>query len=495
MSATCRSCGQEMSGSDSGFCPRCLFGTAIAELTHQEEEQAPTWEVMEDYLRDYTFEGELGRGGSGVVYEAREKSSGEKVAVKVLNPSLAQNPEFVERFRREAQVMSELQHPHVVAVRTWGEQSGLLYLVMEFVAGGDVARLLRKQVKLPLAEASRLLAMACEGLSYSHDKGILHRDIKPGNLLVDSHGQVKVADFGLAKILNQQSEVGLTMTNAKMGTPRYMAPEQMEEAGQVDERTDVYSLGVVLYEMLTGKTPGGSFALPSELVAVGEQVDAVVLCAMSDEAEERFSSVAEFGKALSALERRTGRGKLVLAAIALFVVVAALVGIGLKSDSSSVLPIHDWTISSKTGGALPAGYPSRLEGVHQIVLSDSEQEFGIALRGDGSLEGFGANDYGQASPPEGRSFVEVAIGRGPRAAHALALTSEGQVLAWGDNSFGQATVPSKLEDATAIAAGEFWSAARVRGEWFFWGKGGGESALSGLPQRSLQGRSVVAEKK
>ncbi|MFC0019614.1 protein kinase domain-containing protein [Roseibacillus persicicus] len=497
MKEKCRSCGRELTRGESGFCPSCLFGTAIAQLAEQDEELAPAWEVMEDYLTDYEFHGELGRGGTGVVYEATERKSGEPVAVKVLAPSLAKNPEFVERFRREAKVMSELKHPSVVTVRTWGEQNGLLFLVMEYLPSGSLAELLQRVKRLSLEEAVSLLLPVCDGLDHSHQRGILHRDIKPGNLLLDTRGQLKVADFGLAKILGRESEAGLTVTNATMGTPRYMAPEQMAEGGVVDARTDVYALGVVLYEMLTGKTPGGNFALPSELLPVGEKVDEVILKAMSDQASDRFRSIELFGNALESLVHKPFSRIKASVLTAASVTLLGLVGwfMGGAENRGELEGGATWAFQVEADGSLPEGYPNKIEHVRAMALSDADREFGVALLSDGSLQGFGSNQYGQSEVPSGRGFVAVAVGRGSRAAHGLALTQEGKVVAWGDNSFGQVEIPEELEVATSVAAGEFCSAALSEGEWIVWGRRDGDIEPSqSVESDELRGRLVVARK-
>lgn len=468
MEERCRTCGGDLKKSAAGFfCARCLYGTAMEELAGKSEAATPDWREMAGFLPQYEFVREIGRGGMGTVYEALDPENGGRLAVKVLAPSCAMNPELVERFRREAEVMETLRHERIVSVKHWGERGGLLHLVMEFVPGGDVAGLLRKNGKLELEAAVELIGQACEGLEFSHSQGILHRDIKPGNLLLDDEGRLKLGDFGLAKVVDEASTMGLTMTNAAMGTPRYMAPEQMSGAETVDERTDVYALGVVFYEMLTGRLPGGNFALPSELVKVGGRVDEVVLKALSESADDRYSSVAEFHKALQGLVKKNGRRQLL---VGLGLLLAAAMAIPLMT-SRAHLQGEAWVLESKDGGELPQGFPKRLEGVLDLRLSDAQREFGVALMEDGSLHGVGDDSYGQASPPGGNDFIMIAVGRGERAAHGLALTKDGRVVAWGDDSFGQSQVPANLNDVQAIAAGEFSSVARLKdGTLRSWGK-------------------------
>jgi len=468
----CQTCGGPLKeGAGGRFCVRCLYGTALAELAEAPDMATPEWQVMGDYLPEYEFVGEVGRGGMGAVYEAVDPADGERVAVKLLAPASAVNPELVERFRREAEVMQDLRHERIVRVRAWGERNGLLFLVMEHVPGGDLAQLLRKRGPLELDEAVRLADEAAEGLEFSHERGVLHRDLKPGNLLIGDDGRIKVGDFGLAKVIGRESELELTMTHASMGTPRYMAPEQLGGAGEADERSDIYSLGVVFYEMLTGRLPEGSFALPSERAKVGERVDEWVLRALSDNPDERFASVREAREGLAELVRRPSRRGWIVAAV---LAAGLLLGIWYWTtrDPGPRAGGSVWRIEA-VEGSLPEGFPERVEDARDLRLSDARRPFGVALMADGSLRGFGDDSYGQASPPAGTGFVAVALGRGERAAHGLALRGDGTVAAWGDDSFGQASVPAGLSGVEAVQAGEFWSAARRQGgEVVVWGRDG-----------------------
>lgn len=493
----CRICGEGLAAAATGgMCPRCLFGTAIAEIVGAPDGAAPSWEKMGDVLKDYEFFGEIGRGGMGAVYEAIKRSNGRRVAVKVLSAAAAGNPEFVERFRREAEVLSGLKHPRIVEIDSWGEQAGILYLVMEFVPGGDLSALLRSRGKLSLEEAVQKIGQACEALEFTHGRGVLHRDIKPGNLLLDDAGGVKLGDFGLAKLIDDRESMGLTMTHASMGTPRYMAPEQMGGNDEVDARTDVYALGVVFYEMLTGGVPGGSFALPSERIGASEKVDEVVLRAMSDTKEGRYASVAEFHRAVRNLVGESSRRGL-LVAMGL-VVVAGLTWAMIGKSPDRVEVGHTWKFEALNGESLPAGFPSLLEGVKDVQLSDARGEFGVALMADGTLRGFGADGYGQARPPAGRTFIAVAVGQGERAAHGIALSRDGSVVAWGDDSFGQTQVPEGLKAAQKIAAGEFWSAAQLHdGSVVRWGRSADqndEPTFGGQKDHVKKGRTVVVRR-
>jgi serine/threonine protein kinase len=260
----------------------------------------------------------LGQGGMGAVYKARQTKLDRLVAVKVLPPEVARDPAFAQRFMREARSLARLNHPHIVTVHDFGDVDGLYYFTMEYVDGQN----LRDHMQAgPLSAEAALATVTqlCDALQYAHDEGMVHRDIKPENILIDRKGRVKVADFGLAKLVGL-TPAYLTLTGAHemMGTLLYMAPEQMTRAHSVDHRADLYSLGVILYEMLTGELPLGRFAPPSRKAAVSERFDQIVLRALAREPAERYQDAAAFkqdveaaldapaagGRRLSALGRR-----------------------------------------------------------------------------------------------------------------------------------------------------------------------------------------------
>src|SRR5207244_8756597 len=191
----------------------------------------------------------LGQGGMGAVYKARQPRLNRLVALKILPAEVAADPAFAERFAREAQALAQLTHPNIVAVHDFGEAGGLYYFLMEFVDGVNLRQMLATG-RLEPREALALVPRVCEALQYAHDEGVVHRDIKPENLLVDKKGRVKIADFGLAKLLGRApTDYRLTGPQTVMGTPHYMAPEQLEKPLEVDHRADIYSLGAVFYEM------------------------------------------------------------------------------------------------------------------------------------------------------------------------------------------------------------------------------------------------------
>lgn len=229
----------------------------------------------------------LGRGGMGVVYKARQKSLGRLVALKVLAPERERDPQFAQRFAREAQALAVLNHPHIVTVHDFGERDGFFYLLMEYVDGVNLRQLLRSR-KLSPEEALAIVPPICEALQFAHERGIVHCDIKPENLLLDQAGRVKIADFGIARML------GATAAEEQAaGTPGYMAPEQKTTPQQVDSRADIYALGVVFYEMLTGDLPGEKFQIPSRKVQVDVRLDEIVLRALERSPELRFQTAAD----------------------------------------------------------------------------------------------------------------------------------------------------------------------------------------------------------
>ncbi len=210
--------------------------------------------------------------------------------MKILPPHLAVQPGFSERFSREARALAKLHHPNIVTVFDFGESGGFFYLLMEFVNGVNLRKAMQAGVKPE--QAMLLVPRICEALQFAHDHGVLHRDIKPENILLDTAGTPKLADFGIAKLADEKGS-GLTLSGAALGTASYMAPEQIEKPATVDHRADIYSLGVVFYEMLTGELPLGRFGVPSEKANVSEGVDAVVMRALEKERERRQQSAGE----------------------------------------------------------------------------------------------------------------------------------------------------------------------------------------------------------
>ena len=196
----------------------------------------------------------IGRGGMATVYRARQPSMEREVAIKIIADHLAADDEFMRRFQREAQIIAQLNHPHIVPVYDFGRDNGSAYLVMRLIEGGNLATELRREGSLPVARVLRLTRQIASALAYAHQRGIVHRDLKPTNILLDADGDAYLTDFGIAKMLAGQPTTGLTAEGSVMGTPTYMAPEQWR-AEPVDGRTDIYALGVLIYQMLLGQVP------------------------------------------------------------------------------------------------------------------------------------------------------------------------------------------------------------------------------------------------
>ena len=244
----------------------------------------------------------IGRGGMGTVYEALDERHG-RVAVKVLPETLAADASFVSRFHREAKTLAGLSHPHIVEVLDRGREGDRFWFAMEFVRGESLRRPLERG-PLPWREAARVASEVLSALSYAHGRGVVHRDLKPENVLLSADGRVRLVDFGLARIVRGEAAVDtarLTRTNVLLGTYEYMAPEQRTGSADVDERADLYAVGVILYETLTGALPIGRFDAPSELrPGCPPALDAVVHEALASKPADRFPSAVAFREALDA---------------------------------------------------------------------------------------------------------------------------------------------------------------------------------------------------
>ena len=248
----------------------------------------PAIEEIARLFPQFEILGFIGKGGMGAVYQARQTALDRVVALKILAPMRAGDPGFTERFNREARTLARMSHPNIVAVHDFGTAGELSFLVMEFVDGANLREVVRAG-RLAPAQALKIVMQICDALQFAHNAGVVHRDIKPENILLDRHGRVKITDFGIAKIVGALPEkFGLTGAKDIVGTPHYMAPEQLENPQTVDHRADIFSLGVVFYELLTGELPLGRFAPPSRKVQVDVRLDDVVLRALEKEPERRY---------------------------------------------------------------------------------------------------------------------------------------------------------------------------------------------------------------
>ncbi|MEO8351386.1 MAG: serine/threonine-protein kinase [Chthoniobacteraceae bacterium] len=293
---TCQKCGGPMAGnSPEGLCARCLLSAALKEPTGTGAAipNAPAPEEIAPLFPQFDIIALLGRGGMGVVYQARQPQLDRLVALKILPPETAGDPAFAARFSQEARALARLSHPNIVAVHDFGQAGDLYYLIMEYVDGTNLRELIRGRNLTP-KEALAIVPKICSALQFAHDEGIMHRDIKPENILIDKKGRVKIADFGLAKLLGHEPlDAHLTAAGTSVGTPTYMAPEQLEHPDEVDHRADIYSLGVVIYEMLTGELPLGRFALPSAKAQVDVRLDEVVLRSLEKDVTRRYQHVSD----------------------------------------------------------------------------------------------------------------------------------------------------------------------------------------------------------
>ncbi|MCB1278491.1 serine/threonine-protein kinase [Prosthecobacter sp.] len=264
----------------------------------------PTVEELQALLPQYEIVSMLGHGGMGAVYKGRQKSLDRVVAIKILPPGLDNDDaKFVERFQNEARTMAKLNHPGIVSVYDFGETAeGQLYFIMEYVDGTDVAKMIQSSGKLPQDYALAITAHVCDALGYAHANGVVHRDIKPANILINMQGQIKVADFGLAKI-DDPTQSGLTKTGYAMGTPDYVSPEALIMGSSIDGRADLYAVGVMLYQMLTGEVPRGLFQMPN-IRTNGEtdpRFDAIISKAMQTDRESRYQTAMDLRRALDVI--------------------------------------------------------------------------------------------------------------------------------------------------------------------------------------------------
>ncbi len=304
-SNSCPKCGVTLpSTATAGLCPRCLMAEAMAPTQTGEEPPEARKTLAPEELAPHFPHLDilecLGRGGMGVVYRARQKTLNRFVALKLLAPERVRDAKFAERFTCEAQALAALNHPNIVTIYDFGQAGGFYFLLMEFVDGANLRQVLRARKFTP-EEALAIVPPLCDALQFAHDRGIVHRDIKPENLLLDKAGRVKVADFGIAKMLGtvgandnpNEPAASECATRTAVGTPSYSAPEQKSDPDRVDNRADIYSLGVVFYEMLTGELPGQRIEPPSKKVRIDVRLDEIVLRALERTPELRYQKVSE----------------------------------------------------------------------------------------------------------------------------------------------------------------------------------------------------------
>ncbi len=313
-STKCPQCSGEMPANfPPGVCPACLLkqGMSPSTLTGAAGEGSgasgsgsnvggrrhswtpPTPAALAPKFPQLEIAELLGQGGMGAVYKVRQKELDRWAALKILPDEVASDPNFAERFQREARALAQLSHQHIVTVYEFGQRDGVFFLLMEFVDGVTL-RQAGRAGQVAAQDALGIVTQLCDALQFAHEEGIVHRDIKPENILIDKRGRVKIADFGLAKLLGKQPNFPtLTGMHQIMGTPVYMAPEQMEGTKGVDHRADIFSLGVVFYELLTGELPLGRFAPPSQKYSLDVRLDEVVLRTLEKEPDRRYQQASE----------------------------------------------------------------------------------------------------------------------------------------------------------------------------------------------------------
>jgi serine/threonine protein kinase len=254
----------------------------------------------------------IGRGGMAEVYKSTNPTTGKLVAIKILPKALASETEFRQRFTREAQVVSQLEHPNIVRIFDSGEQDGQHYMVMEYLTGNDLNQLIKNNGRLSLAQALPLIQQIASALDYAHMQGFVHRDIKPSNVLLDSDStRAVLTDFGIAKVNNAHTV--MTVTGYMLGTFDFIAPEQIQEASNVDGKADIYALGVMVYQMLTGELPFKHVNPGALLIAhlnqpapdaceiqtdIPYHISSAIQQAMAKNPEERFATAEEFVRAM-----------------------------------------------------------------------------------------------------------------------------------------------------------------------------------------------------
>jgi serine/threonine protein kinase len=319
-----------------GLCPRCLIATVVEHLSTVDHPAlgrfgavgaTPDLAKLNAQLPAYEFVELLGRGGAGWVFRARQRSLNRPVAIKILHSAAAGIADTAQRFIREGQILARLNHPRIVTVHDYGSLAESQFIVMEYVPGPT----LRDVLRTPAAGTNtfRIADQICEAVEYAHSMGVLHRDLKPENVLFESFDNLdslKVADFGISRLIGD-TEPGFhqTQTGFVVGTPFYAAPEQMTADGPIDTRADIYSIGVMLYEMLAGQLPRGRFAPPSHHRKIPSGADAVVLRCLDSDPERRYTNVASLRAALRDVASGAARRRRMLKSAALSAIAAVIV--------------------------------------------------------------------------------------------------------------------------------------------------------------------------
>lgn len=261
--------------------------------------RAPSVEELQPHFTQFRINKCVAVGGMGAVYQAVQVSLDRPVAFKILPPEMAGDEKFRERFAMEAKVMARLSHPNVVQLYDYGEDGGIVWMAQEWIEGRTVEHVLHSEGAMDPMEAAAMVAQTCEGLGYAHAQGVVHRDVKPANLMEDNEGKVKVMDFGLARRTRDGGEALKSQEGGRFATTEYAAPEIWDLKREPDHRADIFSLGVLLFEALTGERPGATFRRPSEVRAgLDARFDEIVVRSLQRKPESRFQSCGEFMEAL-----------------------------------------------------------------------------------------------------------------------------------------------------------------------------------------------------
>ncbi|MFO1441120.1 MAG: protein kinase [Verrucomicrobiaceae bacterium] len=494
--------------------------------------QPPSVEQLQAALPQYEISEFIARGGMGAVYKGMQTALKRPVAIKVLPPEADSGDlQFAERFKREAQAMARLSHPNIVAVHDAGQTAGgLLYFVMEYVEGTDVAQLIASEGRISTRKAAQIITAVCDALAFAHEEGIIHRDIKPSNIMIDRKGRVKVADFGLAKSVHVESTM-ITRSDMAMGTPDFVAPEALIPGMSVDQRADLYAVGVMLYQMLTGRVPRGRFDPPSQVVPkMDKSLDAIVDKAMQTDRDKRYSTATELkrdvekvaakvmkggredtlarakkgssqgsagtparpsspgGEAAKHEAGKSARAPLLAAAAVIFLGLGAWFVMGKKSGK-------DTASDAAQGAAATAGGTEPKKSFFPLPMAQRPAQSGkvVMWRLDG--QPVDPNDPEAKLPPGLDEVVMLASGSGQTggadpdktARHLLALKSDGSVVAWGGNGDGVSLVPSGMRDVVSIAAcGDLSATLDAKGRLMAWGKTDYLRSLPPLSEKVVQ---------
>ena len=345
----CDVCGESLSdGSIEGTCQRCLLAQPPPGLW--DSSGLPEPGEIGAALPRFEIGEVLGEGALGIVYRAEDREIGRTVAIKVM-ATKPENPEFAERFMREVSAMARLNHPNVVTIFDHGTTERFHFLIMEWMEGGTLEGEIARQSPMAKERAFQLFGQICDGLQYAHSMGVVHRDVKPGNILLDRNGNAKLSDFGLVKGLMPEefADVTLTRSNISMGTPLYMAPEQMAGSQEVDHRADIYSAGAVLYEMLTGEAAKGRYERASTFAGVTRVLDGAIDRSLRPNPDERYERIAAFK---DDVERRR---KLVRAWIVRGIIAASCVAFAILGWRVAASSIDQRPIPKKAIEGLPLG--------------------------------------------------------------------------------------------------------------------------------------------